>query len=106
MLVLCLEFCKFISVTLLHQFINGFLFSISFQGAVEHYRVSMYQNDQLSLDGGESLFDNLIELIEVSRNCYAMHCCLTLPVSLFWFQHYQREAGGLCCRLKNAIIRP
>ncbi|KAK3098941.1 hypothetical protein FSP39_024518, partial [Pinctada imbricata] len=64
------------------HFQGDFTLSIAFQGKVEHYRI-IAKHNMLEVDGGECLFENLIQLVKV-----AMLYCLGIQngdMSLLWF---------------------
>ena len=52
----------------------------SYDGKVEHYRVCKHQRNWVTVDD-EEYFENLVKLVE----------------------HYEKDADGLCCRLKHSI---
>ncbi|XP_061173254.1 tyrosine-protein kinase CSK-like isoform X2 [Saccostrea echinata] len=62
------------------HFHGDYTLSIYFEGLVDHYRI-IAKNNKLEVDGGDCLFDNLIQLVE----------------------HYEKDADGLCTKLKRAL---
>ncbi|XP_022330713.1 tyrosine-protein kinase CSK-like isoform X1 [Crassostrea virginica] len=62
------------------HFQGDYTLSIYFEGMVDHYRI-IAKHNKLEVDGGDCLFDNLIQLVE----------------------HYQNDADGLCTKLIRAL---
>lgn len=48
------------------HFQGDFTLSIYFEGMVDHYRI-IAKHNKLEVDGGDCLFDNLIQLVEVPQ---------------------------------------
>ena len=73
----------------------------SYDGKVEHYRVRRNEQGLVTVDD-EEFFENLLKLVEVCpRRLYRTPLFDKSPVLLT--QHYQKDADGLCCRLKYSI---
>lgn len=69
----------------------------SFENKVEHYRVIL-KNNRVTVDE-EEFFENLVKLVEVSIAIMSLQC-ITVLVCV---QHYQKEADGLCTRLRTPV---
>ena len=56
------------------------------------------KNNQVTVDE-EEYFENLIKLVEVSAMIIIPWCCHCVAC----VQHYQKEADGLCTRLRTPV---
>ena len=80
---------------------------------MEHYRVRKNKKDKVTVDDEEYFF-NLVTLVQVSTSHHhtltpsphtlPSHPPLTpSPHTLTPSQHYQKDADGLCCRLRFSV---
>lgn len=65
------------------HFQGDYTLSIYFEGMVDHYRI-IAKHNKLEVDGGDCLFDNLIQLVEVLFLLFCRHKSVEREKKVFY----------------------